>query len=1007
MLKENLKLLVERFQEAKNNGQLNSSSEATMRTWIDELLTLFGWDVQNTQQVLTEHSLGKAEKKKLHQIGSTNTRPDYTLVNGNVMIAFVDAKSLAVNIENDKDVAFQIRSYGWSIGAPFSIVTNFEQLAIYDCSIMPYISDEASYSRRYFFTVDQFVENFEILESFLLRQHILANKIKFVAQKGNTLDEKFSVLLGTIRKNIAKAILERNDINSIDILSYYVQTIINRILFIRVCESRGLEEDGLLTKFCEKDFWSDFKNCSYAEFYDHYDGPMFKKIPPLQSLDINSESLVDFIRNLYYPSPYRFDVIPLKTLSDIYDLFLGYQLVVRGEEVTDELKSEFKKSNGAVTTPVALVNQVISSVLPKDEIKNYSIDVILRLKIIDIACGSGVFLIGTYDYLASLIEQKISLGESLPKEYYVLVENKAKLTVEGRKAIINNCIYGVDINPEAVEVAKLSLSLKLVDDYAPKDFGAVGLLGSQILKGIGGNIKCGNSLVGGDIEQICPYISSDIEELKATNAFDWQATFPEVFANGGFDFVVGNPPYVEVKNYNVKLPAMADYIKKVYGSSKNGKIDLAVPFIEKGIQLLNDKGRLGYIVQKRFFKDQYGKGIRKLLTNKEKYLLNGIYDYEETDLFAGRTTYVAILVCGNNSAANDTVWYMNSLDNNKNQILSSKSLTDNPWNFESSQLSSIRMRLTENLGTLKDICNVKVGVQVLWNDAFQIIADKVEDGLIYGHSSIDKNVVVECASCKPLLCNEQFAPLTKREYRTYAIFPYSVTDNGVVTELPFSDFTTQYPKAGEYLSKHKRLICSSVETLPQKNTEYNEEEHWHLFTRANNHGAVYQKLCVPMTAKYPQASVILDTHVYCDNANMFFIQIPNIDKTHLYALAGLINSTIFNTFARSIANPQRGGYYKFNKQFLDPVPVPKQAFLECNKDIKKLADIASRIEETNEMIRNSGWGAASGLKLSLKGLWNQLDEACMRLYGIKNGDEKALLNSIVRLDRNPYGQESL
>lgn len=1007
MVKANFKRLVERFQEAKNNGQLQGSSEATMRTWIDELLSVFGWDVQNTQQVLTEHTLGKEEKKKLHKIGSTNTRPDYTLVNGSVMLAFVDAKSLAVNIENDKDVAFQIRSYGWSIGAPFSIVTNFKQIAIYDCSTMPNITDGASYSRHYYFTVDQYVENFEILNTFLSRVNVISGKIKFIAQRGNTLDEKFSCLLGSIRKNIAKAILDNNDINRVDVLSYYVQTIINRILFIRVCESRGLEEEGLLDKFCETDFWSEFKNSSYAEFYDHYDGPMFKKIPPLQSVTINNEPLVEFVRNLYYPSPYRFDVIPLKTLSDIYDLFLGYQLVVKNGNVTDELKSEFKKSNGAITTPFALVNQVIESTMPVTEMRSLPLEKIFNLKIVDIACGSGVFLVGTYDYLVKIIEQKIALGDRVPENYYVLIDDKVKLTVEGRKAIINNCIYGVDINPEAVEVAKLSLSLKLVDDYAPKDFGSVGLLGSQILKGIGSNIKCGNSLVGADIEEICPCISEYIDELKATNAFEWRAAFPKVFdVKGGFDFVVGNPPYVEVKNYNVNLPAMADYIKKVYVSSKNGKIDLAIPFIEKGIKLLNHSGRLGYIVQKRFFKDQYGKGIRKFLTKEGECLLNGIYDYEETDLFAGRTTYVAVLVCDMNSSNNNNIWYMNSLDSNKNQLLSSKSLSDTPWNFESAQLCAIRMRLTENLGTLKDICNVKVGVQVLWNNAYQIVADKIEGNLIYGHSTIDKEVIVEYNSCKPLLCNEQFAPLTKRDYRTFALFPYSVTDEGEVTELTISKFTKLYPNAGAYLAKHKDLICSSVETLPQKNKSYNMEEHWHLFTRANNHGAVYQKLCVPMTAQYPQASVVLDKHVYCDNANMFFIQIPNIDETRLYALAGIINSTIFNTFARSIANPQSGGYYKFNKQFLDPVPVPKQAFLDSNKDIKKLAGIAKRIEETNEVIRNSAWGHTSGLMLSLKGLWNQLDELCLKLYGIKNIDEKALLNSIVRKDRNPYGQES-
>ena len=106
-----LSSLIKRYQEAKDNGQLQNASEATMRTWIDELLSLFGWDVQNTQQVLTEHTLNKSERARLNVIGSTNTRPDYTLVNGMVKLAFVDAKSLDINIENDKSVAFHIRSY--------------------------------------------------------------------------------------------------------------------------------------------------------------------------------------------------------------------------------------------------------------------------------------------------------------------------------------------------------------------------------------------------------------------------------------------------------------------------------------------------------------------------------------------------------------------------------------------------------------------------------------------------------------------------------------------------------------------------------------------------------------------------------------------------------------------------------------------------------------------------------------------------------------------------------
>ena len=220
----------------------------------------------------------------------------------------------------------------------------------------------------------------------------------------------------------------------------------------------------------------------------------------------------------------------------------------------------------------------------------------------------------------------------------------------------------------------------------------------------------------------------------------------------------------------------------------------------------------------------------------------------------------------------------------------------------------------------------------------------------------------------------------------------------------FSDFIVQYPLAGAYLKRHKALICEKVETVPKRDHSYNAEEYWHLFTRANNHGAVYQKLCVPMTSQHPQASVVLDRHVYCDNANMFFVQLNDINETNLYALAAIINSSIFNTFARSIANPQQGGYYKFNKQFLDPVPVPRDELLQGSRRINRLANIARRIEQTNEQLRNAIGGQKSGLINALRSLWSQLDQLCNRLYGLTK-EEKALVYQTIRFDRNLYGQE--
>ena len=170
---EQLQALVTKFSHAKVSGQLDNSSEETVRMWINELLQLFDWDVQNTHQVLQERKLNKSSRDRLREIESTNNKPDYSLVNGNLHLAFLDAKALDVDIENDSRVAFQIRSYGWSAGTLYSFVTNFESIAIYDCSIKPSVTDNASIARLYFFRIEDYVENFQTLALYLYRQSVL------------------------------------------------------------------------------------------------------------------------------------------------------------------------------------------------------------------------------------------------------------------------------------------------------------------------------------------------------------------------------------------------------------------------------------------------------------------------------------------------------------------------------------------------------------------------------------------------------------------------------------------------------------------------------------------------------------------------------------------------------------------------------------------------------------------------------------------------------------------
>ncbi|MGN0028292.1 MAG: Eco57I restriction-modification methylase domain-containing protein [Marinilabiliaceae bacterium] len=988
---DDFKQFVARYQSACAQGDLNGASEETIRAWINQMLGIFGWDVKNTSHVQQEIPLEPTERQSLNEIGSTNTRPDYTLVNGRVRLFFLDAKKRAVCIKDDKNVAFQIRSYGWSVGAKYSVVTNMDELAVYDCAAMPRHSDNANFARSVYLKVEDYADNFDMICGFLGRKEAIENNANAGFSAKDSIDRNFAEALSGIRLSLAQSIVEGSHSSfSITDLNLWTQIIINRILFIRVCEARKLERDGLLNEFAASDFWSRFKKSSYFDFYEHYDGPMFARIRQIQDLSIDNAVFSQLLSLLYYPSPYCFDVIPLRSISNIYDLFLGYHLEFDGGgQLKNVLKSEFRKSNGAVTTPEPVVDNTIRCTLPPDLLQSLTNEQILHLKFLDPACGSGVFLVSVYDHLLSQIESNIAKRkDTLPGQYLYEKDGQRFLNLEGRKLIINQCLYGVDINQECVEVTKLSLSLKIIDGFNPTDFHAVGLHSSQILQGVGLNIKCGNSIVEPDILKIVPHLAENVEELMATNVFDYRAAFPGVFARGGFDYVIGNPPYVEVKNYNADLPSMLTYIKHRYRSSRNGKIDLAIPFIERGIELLNDHGSLGYIVQKRFFKTDYGKGVRKLLSGRR--LLRSVYDYKETDLFDGKITYVAILVCDKSTTDSDTFKYTCSADGNCVEI-AKEAIAETPWSFENSNTTSLRVRLSNEKGTLGEVCNIKVGVQALWDDAFHITADHTDGNYIYGKSKICEDIQVERGACRILLRNEHFVPLSVPQSSTFILFPYDVADANA-SPILFSDFENRYPLAGSYLRKFRSAIETSVQTVPDRRPTLNRDENWHLFTRANNHNAVYKKLCIPMTAQNPQAAVVTRKDAYCDNANMFFAQIPNATDDKLYAMAAFINSTPFAYFAKSIANPQQGGFYKFNKQLLDPVPFPRLEFTAFSPRMLQLAQTARRIEATNSAA-SANTSSASRLYPLLNNLWDEVDRLCCDLYGLSDIDKQTILST--------------
>ncbi len=1001
--------LIEKYQSFKAEGRLDLSSEETMRTWINEFLAIFDWDVKDTSQVLQEKVLSKEEKERLVEIGSTSTRPDYTFKRGKEKLTFLDAKGTYIDLETDSDAAFQIKSYGWSILAPCAFITNFEEFVIYDCTYIPSQEQPVNFGRIHL-KIEDYLDNFEILENHLLKSNILNGKLSQLysdSLSGEREIQKlspdflFAQQLSEFRLALANQILASNQElinNNSELLAYITQVVINRIIFIRICEARKIEKEGLLKEFQSKGFWNSFKDSSYNDFYEHYDGPLFDRINSIHEIEIPDAVFNNLIELLYYPSPYRFDVIPTKLLSDIYEIFLSKRLFIENDSVVERLKLEYIKTNGAVSTPQYLVQDLLKRTIVSQKITTEGISSVFNSKVLDFACGSGIFLIELFDHLQNIIIECYSSNpEEQFRNLFFTNDNNTTLTIEGKRKLISDCIYAVDIDPEAVEVARMSLSLKVIDNVEfHENYQELGIYGNQILNNVGNNIKCGNTLVSFDISEKYPNINGNEEQLLKTNPFDWNSEtgFQEIFnANNGFDFIVGNPPYVEVKNYNVEYPFMHQYIKDNYQTTKNGKVDLSVAFIERGIELLNESGKLGVVVQKRFFKTEYGKKIREYISSNQ--LLYQVIDFETTNLFKGRITYISTLILDNSKP--EMVSFV-KLSNEPEEILARleqiptletdrtdfteipfNAFNTNPWNFDDADLLGIKTNLLNRHGNFGAFANVRVGIQVLWDRAYHLTVKEIHDnGTMLCDSHLEQDFTIEIDACRPLLVNERFYPFCKDSTNTYVIFPYDVIE-GKKVQILFDDFVNRYPQAGRYLTEHENTIKQNVETYP--------DDKWHLFTRENNHQRIEPKVLIPMTANDTFASVTQNPLNYCDNANMFFVDIPEKSENNLYAIASIINSTLFSVCARSIANPQQNGYFKFNKQFIEPIPFPKVQFENNSALVAEISVIGKNIEQLQNQYLSATPRQKNIHRNSLITQWNSLDEKVYELYQLSD-DEK-------------------
>jgi type I restriction-modification system DNA methylase subunit/predicted type IV restriction endonuclease len=609
--------LVTRFEEQIDAYKQTDYNETlTRRDFIDPFFKALGWDVDNSQ------GYAEAYREVIHEdrvkIGKATKAPDYSFrLPGGKRLFFVEAKKPSVAIKDDISVAYQIRRYGWSAKLPVSIITDFEEFAVYDCTKRPKPTDKPGIARIKYIRYKNYLDEFEYLWNTFSKERVLKGSFDRYIQsdtvkKGTaTVDKEFLASLDTWRTYLATSISLRNKELDEDEINYMVQLTIDRLIFLRIAEDRGVEPYGQLKISATRKgdaYQNLFFNFKKAD--EKYNSGLFdfKQDKISESLKIDNKVVKTIVKEMYYPEcPYEFSVLPVEILGNAYEQFLGKVIrITPAHHAKIEEKPEVRKAGGVYYTPQYVVDYILKNTVGK-LIYGKTPKQISNLKICDPACGSGSFLIGAYQYLLDYHKDYYTSNGTQTGKRNSPVTPDGNLTSAEKKRILLNNIYGVDIDVNAVEVTKLSLLLKCMEGETETTIAQQQKLWHErILPNLGDNIKSGNSLVDTDFYDAV----LDFGEEKKIKPFNWQRAFPEVFENGGFDAVIGNPPWG------------ADFSQDLLSYLRERNMEIIVRMIDsfmyfafKSYKLIKDGGRFGMILPDVLFYQTDNEKLRKFILN--------------------------------------------------------------------------------------------------------------------------------------------------------------------------------------------------------------------------------------------------------------------------------------------------------------------------------------------------------------------------------------------------------
>ena len=615
--KQKIADLVKKYEDLSPTEVKSFNEAKTKQGFIDPLFRALGWNFEDTNEVAPEEK-------------ASGGRVDYAFKINTVSQFYLEAKPLRADLTNVVYIK-QAVTYAYNKSVTWALLSDFETLAVYVAQTgKPFIT----------LTCNKYLDAFDDLW-LLSKESFQSNALAEKAERYGALPQRMGIeqrlfnQLRQWREELSTQLHSYNKHLSIKQIDEVIQRLFNRLIFIRTCEDRGIENKALLSAVHE---WVRTKRKGelieklrelFRYFDGYYDSELFQK-HLTDEVDVESTTIENLINGLYEVpggmASYDFSIIDADVLGAVYEQYLGHIANIVKQKAkaaqakmdlglpydeTIELtaKKQRRKEHGIYYTPKFITDYIVKETVGRF-LAEHSTNEIRNIKILDPACGSGSFLIRAFDELLKhYAHQKISKSEQ-------------DIDAADRISILQSNIFGVDLDIQAVEIARLNLLLR---SLAKRD----------TLPGLKNNIKEGNSLISGTEEELKKYFGKSWKDKKA---FSWEQEFKDIMDNGGFDVVIGNPPYVRVDS----LPNDEKVFWKNKFVSTVGKYDLYYLFLELAFKLVNNNGVFAFITPNHYCTNTTGEHLRKLILSEASTII--IASVSHLSVFEEAANYPVITI---------------------------------------------------------------------------------------------------------------------------------------------------------------------------------------------------------------------------------------------------------------------------------------------------------------------------------------------------------------------------